>query len=112
MFVLGISTQAAHDQTPQSPIGFGFLPLPAELRYRIYSLVLPINLTIELKAIWQKGKPLFVAYDLGLHAEDAVPIGGTTSCLDTRIRPPYHLAVETQLFRVSKLVSNESRCSK
>ncbi|EUC39555.1 hypothetical protein COCMIDRAFT_10357 [Bipolaris oryzae ATCC 44560] len=37
------------------------------------------------------------------------PIGGATPCLDTGIRSAYHLAVETQLFRVSKFVSNESR---
>lgn len=102
-------TQGALDQTPQSPIGFSLLALPAELRYQIYSFVLPTNLTIEFKTIWQKGKPLFVAYDLGQYGEDAVPIGGATSCLDTGIRPAYHLAVETQLFRVSKFVSNESR---
>lgn len=51
--------------------------------------------TAELKTIWQEGKPLFVACHLGQHGEDAVPLGGATACLDTRIRLAYHLAVET-----------------
>ncbi|USP73568.1 uncharacterized protein yc1106_00842 [Curvularia clavata] len=89
---------------------FRLLDLPTELRYHVYSFVLPTdrNITFDRVSLGN-GKFDFFAYCLQPCGRASVPIG----------RKPYHsyagsrredyIAVATQLFRVSKFVSNEAQ---
>jgi hypothetical protein len=109
------SPNAGHDNQGEAvsapKTGFRLLHLPAELRYRIYSFVLPNNITIKFEATAQRdGEPHFAAYALQQHGQAAHPIGGEVYDPHTRVRRANHITVETQLFRVSKAVSSETLC--
>jgi hypothetical protein len=106
------------DQGSASAEPFRLMDLPLELRCHIYSFVLPQDLLIlfERSGRGADGKP--IRFTLGVRkGEDvALRIGGLSSYKTrTRYRQTAtvsqlrYATVETQLFRISKLVRNEAQ---
>ena len=91
---------------------FRLLDLPAELRYHVYSFLIPNDMVITFENCgWlRSGEPDWTTN--GIRKGEDVPsrIGGNPFYKNTLVRRWNHITVETQLFRVSKFVSNEALC--
>lgn len=106
-----VNETKALGQTPASTISFRFLDLPAELRYDVYSFVLPTDMTISFeRVILPDGQSDFVAFGLEQHGRKPLRIGRKPDYGTARARRKDYFTVETQLFQVSKFVSNEAKC--
>jgi hypothetical protein len=118
-FVVDDASGSGHDGAQASPIqtlppmtDFRLLDLPVELRYHVYSFLIPRNMSITFERCgWlESGEPDWTTN--GFRKGEDVPskIGGNPFYRNTTVRRYNHVTVETQLFRVSKFVSNEALC--
>ena len=106
-----VNETKALGQTPASTISFRFLDLPAELRYDVYSFVLPTDMNITFDRIDLGNRKYdFAAYCLQPHGRKPLRIGRKPDYGTARARRKDYFTVETQLFQVSKFVSNEAKC--
>ncbi|KAF1830728.1 hypothetical protein BDW02DRAFT_601434 [Decorospora gaudefroyi] len=89
------------------------LDMPAELRCYVFSLLLPSRLTITLDMKHDSDDVEIPWYVWALRAGDdtVFQIGGTGaySCRGKEPKPLRRITVPTELFRVNKLVSNETQ---
>ncbi len=106
------SDGASANYTPPSMTGFRLLDLPAELRYHIYSFLIPHKMVITFeRSDWlDGGEPDWTTYAYRKGVDVPLRIGGDSFYKNSKVRRHNHFTVETQLFRVSKFVSNEARC--
>lgn len=96
---------------------FRLMDLPAELRLYVYQFLLPhnLNITFEWKGNFPSGRPrwdIFGASKTGDRFPSLIksaPPGGRYFHLSKRPARRTHPRVETQLFLISKAVSNEAR---
>jgi hypothetical protein len=103
VIVIGEDTHPDTTSTVPSPTEpFRFLDLPAEMRCHIYSFVLPSNMVITFERPELELDPGWVVRGLS-KGEDASKVIGGKDWVDGR----KHAKAETQLFLVSKFVSNE-----
>jgi hypothetical protein len=106
-------------QGPASVEPFRLMDLPPELRCHIYSFVLPQDMLIifELSGRGKDGNPIRVALGVRKGEDVALQIGGPSSYrtrdethrLWKTVSRLKHATVETQLFRVNKLIRNEAQ---
>ncbi|KAI4705213.1 hypothetical protein J4E81_000093 [Alternaria sp. BMP 2799] len=104
------SVQTSRNYSPPSMIGFRLLDLPAELRIHVYSFLIPHNMEITFERYgWSSSnEPDWTTNAFRKDEDFSYKIGSNPYYKNTKVRRYNHFTVETQLFRVSKFVSNET----
>lgn len=104
--------QTSRNYSSPSMIGFRLLDLPAELRIHVYSFLIPHNMEITFERYgWSSSnEPDWTTNAFRKDEDFSYKIGSNPYYKNTKVRRYNHFTVETQLFRVSKFVSNETKC--
>ncbi|KAI4632942.1 hypothetical protein J4E80_000302 [Alternaria sp. BMP 0032] len=103
--------QTSRNYSSPSMIGFRLLDLPAELRIHVYSFLIPHNMEITFERYgWSSSnEPDWTTNAFRKDEDVSYKIGSNPYYKNTKVRRYNHFTVETQLFRVSKFVSNETK---